>query len=135
MERGVFRRAFLADALMFGYVPTHILGKQILQTYLERCLFRFLQAFSSAISRSHILHRRPFEGLRPDFLTRINLQGMLSQLNNDDISQNLGLTRRASTTGFPLLSHRLHWYVPGDITFLDVFDNIEEPAIRNINKD
>ncbi len=38
------------------YMLTHILGKQILQTYLERCLFRFLQAFLPTTSRLQILH-------------------------------------------------------------------------------
>jgi len=59
------------------YILTHILGKQILQIYLERCLFRLLQAFSSTISRLQILHCRPFKGLRPDFLICTNFHGIL----------------------------------------------------------
>ena len=59
------------------YIQTHSLGKQILQIYLERCLFRLLQAFFPTISFSQILHFRPFKGLRPDFLTRINFHGIL----------------------------------------------------------
>jgi len=61
-----------------GHILTHILGKQILQMYLERCLFRFLQAFSPTISRLQILHRRLFRGLRPDFLINTNFHGTLS---------------------------------------------------------
>ena len=53
-----------------------ILGKHILQTNFERCLFRLLQASSSPIFFSQILQFRPFNGFRPDFLTRINFQGM-----------------------------------------------------------
>ena len=59
------------------FVQTHSLGKQIIHTYLERCLFRLLQASSSTISFSQILHFWPFKGLRLDFLTRINFQGIL----------------------------------------------------------
>jgi len=58
------------------YTLTHIFGKQISQTYLERCLFRFLQTFSSTISRLQTLHCRLFCGLRPDFLTNINFHGI-----------------------------------------------------------
>ena len=60
------------------YIHTHNLGKQILQIYLERCLFRLLQAVSSTISFSQILHFRPFKGSRPDFLTRTNFHGILN---------------------------------------------------------
>lgn len=60
------------------YMLTHISGKQILQMYLERCLFRFLQAFSPTTSRSQILHCRLFKGLRPDFLINTNFHGILS---------------------------------------------------------
>jgi hypothetical protein len=39
-------------------------------------LFRLLQASSSIIFFSQILHFLPFRGLRPDFLIRINFHGI-----------------------------------------------------------
>jgi hypothetical protein len=59
------------------YILTHILGKHILQTYLDRCLFLFLQAFLEVRSRLQILHSRVFSGLRPDFLMSTNFHGTL----------------------------------------------------------
>jgi len=67
-----------------------------LQIYLERCLFRLLQALSSTISRSQILHRRPFEGLRPDFLICTNLHGML--YNSATIISFVGLLAETTST-------------------------------------
>jgi hypothetical protein len=66
-----------ASRMVMYYIDTHNLGKQILHTYFERCLFRLLQASSSTISFSQILHFRPFKGFLPDFLTRTNFQGIL----------------------------------------------------------
>ncbi len=73
-----FKSYLQLKEMQLFYILTHIFGKQILHTYLTRCLFLFLQAFSPTRLRLQILHRRPFKGLWPHFLMNTIFHGMLS---------------------------------------------------------